>query len=109
MVKYFNEIGAALSFFAMSILTVFVYLLSFKKIMQIPKEIINWAFFLSVLMLFNVVFFLRISFWPLFLFFIIIAAALAYKMGDLAKKKYLFFDFLREIKKSKLKYNGKLK
>ena len=98
MIKFFNQTGAAISFFLISILSTLVYLFAFKKIMQIPKEIINWSLFLSGLMTLNVIIFLKTSSTVLFLAFIVLGAVLSYKIGDLSEKKHLAFNFLREIK-----------
>jgi len=101
MVKLFSQTGAALSYFIMSVLMVFSYLFAFKKIMQIPSKIISWAFLLSGLMILGVITLLKTSSPVLFLMFIILGAVLSYKIGELDKKKYLLFDFLRDIKFSK--------
>ena len=100
MVKFFSQTGAALSYFIMSILMVFSYLFAFKKIMQIPEEIINWSFFLSAVMILAVIALLETSSSILFLIFIILGTILAYKIGGLNKKKYLFFNFLKEAKRT---------
>ena len=97
MVRLFGSMGAALAFFVVTMLTPPIYFFAFKKIMQIPSRIINFSLFIAGLMLVNVVIFLKTSSSVLFLIFIIFGVALAYKMGNLSKKKYLFFDFLRNI------------
>ncbi len=97
MVKFFNQNGAAFGLFVISIFTVLIHLFAFKKIMQIPSKIINWAMILSVLMAVNVGVLLITKNSFLFLIFIISAAVLAYKMGDLSQKKHLFFDFIKKI------------
>jgi len=97
LVRLFSQTGAALSYFIISIVTVFGYLFAFQKIMQIPSKIIHWTFLLAVLMILNVVIFLKTSSTILFLMFIILGAVLAYKIGELDKKKYLVFDFVRNI------------
>jgi hypothetical protein len=98
MVKNFAQIGAALSYFLISILNAIIYLFTFKKIIQIPKEIINWTLFLSSLMVLNIIIFLKTSSPVLFLVFIILGIILAYKIGNLSEKKYLFVNLLNEIK-----------
>jgi O-antigen/teichoic acid export membrane protein len=98
LVKNFSQTGAALSYFLMSILTAIIYMFTFKKIIQIPKEIINWTLFLSSLMVLNIIIFLKTSSSVLFLVFIILGIILAYKIGNLSEKKYLFVNLLNEIK-----------
>lgn len=93
MVKSFDQNGAAISYFIMSILSVLASLFAFKKIMNIPSKIINWTFLLTILMAFNIAILLRTSSPILFLIFIILGAVLAYKLGELGKKKYLLFGF----------------
>ena len=100
MVKFFSQIGAAISYFLMSTLDSIFYLVAFKKIMKIPSEIIGWTFLLSALMILNIGILLKTSSSFLFLISIILAAVLAYKIGNLSQKKYLFLDILRDIKKT---------
>jgi len=98
MVRFFSLIGAVLAYFVVAMLSPLIYLLSFKKIMQIPKKIINWTLFLSVLMIINVGVLLKTSSSILFVIFIIVGAVLAYKIGNLFEKRHLFSNFLKEIK-----------
>ncbi len=97
MVKSFDQNGAALSVFILAIFGTVAYLLTFKKIMKIPSKILNWTFILSILMTLNVVIFLKTSSHILFLAFIILGAILAYKIGRLTEKKYLFYSFFKKI------------
>lgn len=98
VVRAFGQKGAALSVFIMSILSTFIYLLTFKKLMQIPAKIINWTFLLSVLMILSVGILLKTLSPVLFLIFVISGAILAYKIGRLSERKYLFLDLLKEMK-----------
>lgn len=99
MVRFFDATGAAISFLIVAMLSPLVYLLAFKKIMQIPKEIISWTLILSTLMIVSVGALLKTSSHFLFLTFIILGAILAYKIGNLSEKKNLFFNLLKDIKK----------
>jgi len=97
MVRFFDSTGAAISFFTVAMLSPLIYLLSFKKIMQIPKEIIDWTLILSALMIFNIFILLKTSSLLLFLLITILGAVLAYKIGKLSKKRYLFFGLLKRV------------
>jgi len=104
LVRLFSQTGAALSYFIISIVTVFGYLFAFQKIMQIPPKIIHWTLLLSVLMLLNVAILLKTSSVILFLMVLIFGAVLAYKLGELGKKNYLVFDFIKSIKRSGISF-----
>ncbi|MCK4781636.1 oligosaccharide flippase family protein [Candidatus Parcubacteria bacterium] len=97
MIKFFRETGAAVSYFIMSSLAAFIYFFVFKNIMPISSKVINWTFFLSIIMAINAALLIKTSSSILFLIFIIISAVLAYKLGDLSKKKDLFFYFFKKI------------
>jgi len=97
MVKFLGLTGAALSFLGVSIMSSLAYLIVFQDIASIPKEIIHWALFLSGFMILGVVIFLNTSSSILFLLFIIVGAALAYKLGNLSEKKYLLIHLWESL------------
>jgi O-antigen/teichoic acid export membrane protein len=103
MIKFFRQNGAAISYFLVSILTALVYLFGFKKTMQIPRKIINWTLMLSILTIVDVAVLLETSSSFLFLTLIIFEALLAFKTGNLAEKKHILFDFLKDIRILKFK------
>lgn len=96
MVRFLGQTGAALSFFGVSIMSSLAYLIVFKNIASIPKEIIHWALFLAGFMILSVAIFLQTSSNILFLLFIISGAILAYKLGNLSEKKYLLTRFFKK-------------
>jgi O-antigen/teichoic acid export membrane protein len=99
MVKYFNQIGAALSYFLFSAITVFVFALSFKKSMEISQEIITWPSVLFILMIISVFLFLKTSSDILFFAFLAISAFLAYRLGELGKNKHLISEVIKDFKR----------
>ena len=98
MIKFFGQNGAALSFFIATMLMTIVYLFTFKKIVQIPRQIINWVLLLSGLMTISVLIFLKTFSSILFLLFIIFGIFLVYRIGNLNKQKYLFINLLKGAK-----------
>jgi len=92
LIKNFNQQGAAVSYFTVSELTILVYLFSFKKAMNIPKEIISWTIFLSVLMAVAVIILLKTATPLLFISFIFLGAIAAFVFGGLYKKIYILLS-----------------
>jgi hypothetical protein len=82
MIKNFGEMGAAFSFCIVSAITAFVFILSFKKIMEIPREIIEWSVLLFIFMSVTIFLFIKTSSDLLLLILIVLGALAAYKVGD---------------------------
>jgi O-antigen/teichoic acid export membrane protein len=83
LIRSFGQIGAAFSFCILSVLTVFAFIISFKKSMMIPTKIINWSIIIFILMSVAIFLSLKTSSFLLLFIFVILGAFLAYKMGDL--------------------------
>ncbi|MFH0791977.1 MAG: oligosaccharide flippase family protein [bacterium] len=92
LIKNFSQQGAAVSYFLISEIIAVVYILAFKKAMSIPKKIINWTIFLSVLMAIAVVVLLKTEMPFLLLLFVIFGAIAAFIFGDLRKKIYILLS-----------------
>jgi len=97
MVKSFSQMGAALSYFISSALSVFVFLFAFKKDMGISSSIIKWALFVFSAAVLGIYIFLETSSSILLLFIFVAIALLAYKFGSLSKKQYLLVSLWKDI------------
>lgn len=98
MVKSFSQIGAALAYSISSALSMFVFLLAFRKTMEIPKEIIIFSIALFSVMASGTYIFLKTSSEMIFLAIIIIGAIFAYRYGQIYKKKYLLQELFKDVK-----------
>ena len=98
MVKYFNELGAALAFSISSALSTFAFLFAFQKTMKIPKEIIKFSVVLFLIMVFSSYVFLTTSSDILLFVIVVFSAILTYRYGQLYKKKYFLLSFLKNVK-----------
>lgn len=98
MVKNFGQTGAASSFFVVLMTYAILYLFAFKNIIHIPSEVIRWTLLLALLMVAGVGVLLITSSSLFFLGFILLGVGLAYQMGDLSEKRYLFSNLIGNIK-----------
>jgi O-antigen/teichoic acid export membrane protein len=97
-VKYYSQNGAALSWLLISILNSFIYLLSFRRSMEIPLTMINLTLFIGILMIFNIVILFKTHSHIFFSLICIAGAILFFKVGGLNKKKYIIIESLQKIK-----------
>lgn len=95
LIQSFHQVGAAFSFFFMSILTVFIYLLSFRRAMAIPVKIVQWTSLLSVVLTASAVLLVLTASTWLFLLFLIVSVFLSYKLGSLSANPYFRMIFCR--------------
>jgi O-antigen/teichoic acid export membrane protein len=98
LVKNYGQIGAALSFSLVSALSLFVFLFSFKKDMNIPSKIIKWS-----LLVFTLIFigeFLSFKFYSYSILVVtyMVVALLSYKFGSLESIKDFFALTWKDIK-----------
>jgi O-antigen/teichoic acid export membrane protein len=98
LVKNYGQIGAALSFSLVSALSLFVFLFSFKKDMNIPSKIIKWS-----LLVFTLIFigeFLSFKFYSYSILVVtyMVVALLSYRCGSLEGMKEFFVLMWKDIK-----------
>lgn len=98
MVKNFSQIGAALAYAISSALSMFVFLLAFRKTMKIPGEIIIFSIALFLGMVLGTYILLKTSSEMIFLAIIILCIIFTYYYGQIYKKKHLLQELFKDIK-----------
>jgi O-antigen/teichoic acid export membrane protein len=98
MVKYFGLNGAALSFIVIQALSSLIYFIGFKKDMHVPAAMMEWLLVVTGCSGVMVVLYLYFSSVYILVAGLSIIALLAYKMGNLARKKQIIYDLLATIR-----------
>ncbi len=91
LIRSYGEIGAAISFVAVSATTAAAYLLVFKRTMSIPASMVVWVGMLAAIVTFALIGLLRLHSSLAFALVLSCGAAIAYVKTDL---KYVI-DFVK--------------
>lgn len=98
MVKFYSQTGAALSYLFISMVTVFVYIFTFRKSMSIPNEISRWSALLSMLIVLSVLIILTVDSFFLFILSILCGILMSYHLGRLSRQHHALWCFIKELK-----------
>lgn len=98
MVKFYSQTGAALSYLFVSIVTVFIYIFTFRKSMSIPNEILRWSALLSMLIVLSVLIILIVDSFFLFIVAILCGVLMSYHLGKMSQQHQALWRFIKEMK-----------
>ena len=97
LVKYFNEVGAAVSTFIIACFNLLFFIFTYKKLMQIPRQLIGWSITITLVMALNISLLILTNSYVLFTLITLAGAYLAFLKGKLSQKKYLLTLLIKSI------------